>query len=390
LKKKILYLTFFYEPDLSAGSFRNTALAQALRNACGSQAEIFLYTSQPNRYHTYKIKAPSEETTGNLHITRISIPSHKNSFFGQMKSYRVYYSKVMRLTRQQKYDLVFVSSGRFFTSYLGYKIAKRNNTPLYLDIRDIFSDTLKHVLHKKWYKKPLIIFLEMLEKKPFKYATHVNLVSEGFKQYFTKYKGSYTYFTNGIDEEFLEHVNMPVQANTHIFTILYAGNIGEGQGLEKIIPEAAQKSEGKYFFRIVGDGGARHALERKINAMQLKNVEILDPVSRDTLRKMYAEADFLFLHLNNYEAFKKVLPSKLFEYAAYPKPLIAGVAGYAAEFIAKYVTNTILFEPGDAQGMISKLEKYHYQNMQRNAFIQKFSRKRIASAMAENILHYLS
>ena len=41
----------------------------------------------------------------------------------------------------------------------------------------------------------------------------------------------------------------------------------------------------------------------------------------------------LFIHLNAYPAFEKVLPSKIFEYAATGKPILAGVSGYSADFI---------------------------------------------------------
>ena len=53
------------------------------------------------------------------------------------------------------------------------------------------------------------------------------------------------------------------------------------------------------------------------------------------LIKKYQEADILFLHLNNYKAFLKVLPSKIFEYSATHKPICAGVSGHSKEFLKK-------------------------------------------------------
>ena len=47
----------------------------------------------------------------------------------------------------------------------------------------------------------------------------------------------------------------------------------------------------------------------------------------------------LFLHLGAVPAFEKVLPSKLFEYAALGKPVLAGVAGYAADFVRAEIDN---------------------------------------------------
>ena len=54
--------------------------------------------------------------------------------------------------------------------------------------------------------------------------------------------------------------------------------------------------------------------------------------------------------------FERVLPSKLFEYGAFDKPIIAGVGGYAAEFLKEHLSNTILFSPGDVDGFIRELK----------------------------------
>ncbi len=47
-------------------------------------------------------------------------------------------------------------------------------------------------------------------------------------------------------------------------TILYAGNIGQGQGLEKIIPKALKYYRQSFKFVLVGDGGRRKKLENKL------------------------------------------------------------------------------------------------------------------------------
>ena len=43
--------------------------------------------------------------------------------------------------------------------------------------------------------------------------------------------------------------------------IVYAGNIGEGQGLHKIIPEIASKLLNKASFKIIGNGGMKDSLQ---------------------------------------------------------------------------------------------------------------------------------
>ena len=89
-----------------------------------------------------------------------------------------------------------------------------------------------------------------------------------------------------------------------------------GQGLEQIVPEAAKKLGEDFMFRIVGDGGAKQDLVKKVQDLGLKNVVFQNPVNRAELVDIYQASDFLFLHLNNYKAFELVLPSKVFEYGA--------------------------------------------------------------------------
>jgi glycosyltransferase involved in cell wall biosynthesis len=169
-------------------------------------------------------------------------------------------------------------------------------------------------------------------------------------------------------------------------TILYAGNLGEGQGLHAILPHLARRMESVARFRIIGDGGRRRLLEERIAAAGVLNVEMLAPMSRDTLIEEYRRADVLFLHLNDYPAFEKVLPSKIFEYAAMGKPVWAGVAGYAEDFIHSEVENAAVFRPGDVDGALLAFERLRIAPTPRPAFVAKFARARISEAMARDLL----
>ena len=113
--------------------------------------------------------------------------------------------------------------------------------------------------------------------------------------------------------------------------VVYAGNIGEGQGLHAILPQLAQRLGGRAQFRVIGDGGRRELLLERLRQAGVHTVEVLPPMPRSALLEAYSTADILFLHLNAQAAFEKVLPSKIFEYAATGKPIWAGVAGYAAQ-----------------------------------------------------------
>jgi glycosyltransferase involved in cell wall biosynthesis len=384
---KILYLTFYFEPDLCAGSFRNTSLVKSLSRALKDSDSIDVITTYPNRYESHKVEAPTFEERGNVQINRISVPKHKSGFLDQMNTFRSFFIGARNMVKKRDYDLVFASSSRLFTAYLGYTIAHKKNIPLYLDIRDIFLDTIEDILKKPLVKAVVLPLIKLIERRTFNAAAHINLVSGGFLSYFRKFKCiAYSEFSNGIDDEFLnlsfhEHNNEGKNA-----TILYAGNIGEGQGMEKIIPSVASMLGNDYNFVIVGDGGTKTKLQSELTKRGLTNVELKDPVNRDELKILYNNADYLFLHLNDYKAFEKVLPSKIFEYAAYDIPIIAGVSGFAYEFIRKNISNAILFKPCDAEDLANQMRNFKYITEHRSEFIQKFKRETTNNLMVESML----
>lgn len=385
---RILFLSYFFEPDLSAGSFKNTSLFKELLNNIGLDDQVDVYTTEPNRYSSFNDSNYTYLTGINFSVNRITVPSHSNGFVGQVKSFFFYYKNTLKAIKREKYDLVYGSSSKLFTAFLAKRVSKKMKVPLYLDIRDIFADTVKDVFKDKLLiKYPLFLFAKIIEIYTFKNATHINLVSGGFRDYFKQYrKPTYSYFTNGIDDEFLES-NFDCDYDDSLIIITYAGNIGTGQGLEKIIPEAAKRLGNRYHFRVIGDGGTRKLLKEDIEKFGLTNVELIKPVNRKELLDYYKSTTFLFLHLNDLKAFKKVLPSKIFEYGATNKPIIAGVSGYASEFIKENLDNYILFEPTDVNSFVRQIKSYEIRFNNRENFREKFRRQSIMSQMAKSIIH---
>lgn len=384
--KRILYLSFYFEPDLSAGSFRNSPLAYELARQLEGVANIDVITTLPNRYKSFQQDAPSYENKGNLTINRITTPKHASGLIDQSKSFWTYYKEVRKRTKGVKYNLVFASSSRLFTAYLGSSIAHKLKIPFYVDVRDIFYDSMKDLLKNKLIRYPGLPIIKLIERRTFSYATNINLISGGFKDYFSKYDhASFTFFTNGIDDEFLEFKLPDSEMNTKSI-ILYAGNIGEGQGLHKFIPQLAKKLENKFDFLVIGDGGAKQKLITSINELGCENIELIDPVSREKLKEYYAKANYFLMHLNDFEAFKKVLPSKIFELGAMDKPIIAGVGGFAAKFINENVSNCILVNPCDYETCANDLENYIYKKETRIDFIKKYRRDSINKLMAGSII----
>lgn len=391
MSKRILFLSFFYPPDLSAGSFRSAALVKALR-AQGTGVSIDVLTTQPNRYQSCVQEAECFEEHDGLRIRRVVLPESRGGLLGQSWSFLHFAWGAYRFARGRDYDLVFATSSRLMTAVLGALLACGKGARLYLDIRDIFVETLAGVFSARVWR-PVVWSFGVLERWAITRAQIVNLVSPGFLPYFqARYpRVRFSFFPNGVDAEFSE----PLASSEHRgregepLRVVYAGNIGDGQGLQAILPALAERLEGKARFQIIGDGRLTGALREALAVRQLKNVELLPAMPRNQIKAFYEQADVLFLHLNDLAAFKRVLPSKLFEYAASGKPIWAGVGGYAAEFIAREVPNAAVFPPCDVGRAVQCFEQLTLVSVDRRVFVERYARERIMQEMAREVVALL-
>lgn len=385
----LLLLSFYYEPDLSAGSFRTAALVRALRARFSDEVRIHVITSMPNRYASHTVSVTPQEESGQLRITRLSLPPHRGGMRAQVQAFTHFFFKSLRVARKEHYDAVFATSSRLFTGFLGAIVARRQKAPLYFDVRDLFVDTLGDIMPRPLMRL-MSPFLRTIERFTFKTAARVNVVSEGFLPYCReRFQLEHCdVFTNGIDSLFLtppETVEKAPWAASGKKIVLYAGNMGEGQGLEKIIPPVAEALAVTHHFVLIGDGGRREALLKVLEDRRVENVSLLPPVERKALVAAYLQADILFLHLNDCQAFLKVLPSKLFEYAAFTKPIAAGVAGYAEAFIAQELPDVKLFKPCDAERAVEAILNMPSSIPSRRAFMARFARDNIMQHLAESL-----
>lgn len=385
---QLLFLSYYFRPDLSAGSFRATALTEALDGSLAPSSRIHVITTQPNRYKSFRAAALPEERTGRTTIVRLPTRSHASGLLDQSIAFVSFAARALWHAFRTPCDGVFATSSRLFTAFLGAVVARLKGVPLYLDIRDIFVESIEPLLPAP--ARPIAMpLLRAIERFTIRSARKVNLVSEGFRDYFEQRypQVAFGYIPNGIDREFLDAAAaQPPQPARRI--LLYAGNIGEGQGLHRVVPEMARQLASEFDIVIVGDGGRRAALAGATAG--LSNVRILAPVERAELRALYDQASVLFLHLNDMPAFTRVLPSKVFEYAATGKPILAGLAGYPASFVAAQIGNARVFPPCDGRAGVAALRELSLDVTDRSEFIGRYSRERLSGMLARDIVGALA
>ena len=394
---KIVFFSFYYPPDLSAGSFRSVALSKALEKKIGTKDELHVVTTQPNRYLTHSVKAENKEVKGKITIHRLNVPTHRSGMISQAYTFSVFALSAFNVCRKLKPDFLIGTTSRLMTGVLTWISARFLRRKYYIDLRDIFSETISDIFALKSSFLSVFFrrFFSFLDKQILNSAAGVNVVSEGFPEYFEK-KGintsNWSFFPNGVDEEFLSFPLSVKESSKSVKTILYAGNIGSGQGLELVIPDIAKRLGISYRFVIIGDGGAFLLLKKAIQRENISNVELLSPVSRSELIKYYMAADIMFLHLNNIPAFRRVLPSKIFEYAALRKPIVAGLSGYSAQFLRDHVPYAFLFNPGDSKAAASCIFEAVDSKVPEETvtkFVTMYSRSSIMDRMVNQLINIM-
>ena len=92
--------------------------------------------------------------------------------------------------------------------------------------------------------------------------------------------------------------------------ILYSGNIGEKQGLENVVAAAVELQDKPWLFVIVGQGGGKARLEKRVAERGLSNVRFFPLQSYEALPALLKMAD-CHLVIQKRGAADAVLPSKL-------------------------------------------------------------------------------
>ena len=342
---------------------------------------------------------PKYEKSANIKIVRFYTPEHNNSFYRQFISYCFFFAKTLKYAyiNRARYNCIFSTSSRLGTGVLGYVISLITKRPLSLDIRDVFSDNLRSLkFFNSFIGQILINVFRIIEKQIISHARWVNFVSPGFLNYrhIKRLNKNINLYTNGIDEIFIKNRNNTFNLREYknkktSIIITYAGNLGLGQGLEMIVLPLASYFKNKIFIQLIGDGSSVNLIKEGIRNKGIKNIILIPPVDRSRLIDYYNNSDMFLLQLNNTSAFKKVLPSKIFDYGSFDKPILAGVKGVANSFIKKNLPHACLFEPGDVNPPIKYIEsiiKNGLPSINNDDFVKKYSRSNIMDRMLQSII----
>ncbi len=218
----------------------------------------------------------------------------------------------------RSYDLILCISPPFHLGFLALPHKWLRGTPVINHIQDLQVDAARDLGMIR--QEGLLWLLEKFECWLMKKVTNVSTISSGMVQKIVK-KGiqekNIITFPNWVDKTLVYPVPKADSARTdwgfdnRDRIVLYAGNLGEKQGLENVLLVAERlRGVPRLTFLIVGEGGAKSRLMAEAARMGLRNVVFkpLQPLAR--LAASLAAAD-IHLVLQKKAAADLVMPSKL-------------------------------------------------------------------------------
>ena len=147
-------------------------------------------------------------------------------------------------------------------------------------------------------------------------------------------------------------------ANSKMFSVMFAGNMGDAQDFPAILNAAEiLKNHKNIRWLIVGGGRVADWVKQECHRRGLDdNFLLLGSYPIDKMPSFYATADVLLVSLKNEEVFNMTIPGKVQSYLASAKPIIGMLNGEGANVIyesgAGYVSNA-----GDAKALVENVLK---------------------------------
>jgi len=341
--KSILFLTHYFPPEVNAPA--NRTYEHTIRWV-KSGAAVTVITNHPNHphgklYSGYRNRWISREQIDGVNVIRVkTFLTPNKGTIRRTINYLVYMLLAVSVSRKtRQVDAIVATSPQFFCGIAGAIVAKLKKRPFILEIRDLWPDSITAVDAVK--KNLLIKLLIKLERWMYFSATKIVTLTNAFKHHIAGYgfpENRIKTITNGIDFQ----RNKIVEPKTQIFqkdnrfVLSYIGTFGLAHKLETVLETALLlKDNEKIHFLLIGDGADRANLEQIVASKSIQNVTLIPLQPKKYIPYYLDISDVGLIMLKNNSLFKTVIPSKMFEYMGFGKPVIISVPEGEATAIVK-------------------------------------------------------
>ena len=400
----ILFLTDNFYPETNAPAKRTL---EHCKEWSSQGHNITIITGAPNFpkgkvFDGYKNKIYQSEIINNLNVKRVwTFIAANEGFLLRILDYISFMiSSFFCGIFTRKHDVIIATSPQFFTLLSGYFISLIRRTPLVLEIRDLWPESIVAVGAMKessWIIKVLHRLAFFLYSR----ATMVVCVTQSFKNELIKKgidKNKIFVVENGFNldnsitpNKSIKEVEKQYNIKEADFIVSFTGTVGMAHGLD-IILKSAKTIHTKVKFLIIGDGASKSELLDRAQKEQLNNIKFISNISWQEIVNLNQVIDMHLVHLIDNPGFKKVIPSKIFESMALRKPIIMGVLGESRDIVIKARCG-ININPDNHNELNDAINKYidtpqALKEIGDNGYsflTKNYSRKKLANKMIESI-----
>lgn len=365
----ILFFSHYFPPEVNAPATRTY---EHCRRWIAAGHQVTVVTCAPNCpngvvFDGYRNSWRSEECVEGIRVIRVwTYLAANQGFLRRIANYVSYMvSATLCAVWLKKIDVVVATSPQFFCGWAGVLCRWIRRWPLVLEIRDIWPESIVTVGAMK--RSRIIRFLEWLERRMYRAASHIVTVGSGYRRQLLE-RGvpadKVSVIPNGVGDvppaprDRKREIRERWGADGR-FVCGYVGTVGMAHGLEVVLKAAARlKDAGRddIAFWIVGDGAQRRALEEEAANQGLSNVVFTGLVPKEAVGNVIASLDACLVHLHGTELFQTVIPSKIFEIMAARVPIVMGVRGESRDIVLK-ANAGVAMVPDDPESLIECLDE---------------------------------
>jgi glycosyltransferase involved in cell wall biosynthesis len=259
-------------------------------------------------------------------------------FVSRMAYYMIFalHAAAWALLNRKKYDVIVTTSPPIFVTLPGLLAKMLAGRRWIVDVRDLWIDasvSLGFIKKGSLYEKVSRRFESLFYSR----SDLVTVTTqESANRILRSYPGlgpdKFVLLSNGVDTE---KFYRPAAKKKR--QIIYSGNIGHAQDLEKVILAMGEVSK-KHDIRllIVGDGDLKEQLVRRVQENNLEDcVMFKDLVPRDEVPQLISESCIGVAPLKDIETLEYAIPTKVFEYMACGIPFVGCSRGEIANIAEK-------------------------------------------------------
>ena len=340
---RVIILSQWYPPE---PGLLMQELAQSLQDL---GHEVTVLTGFPNYpsgrvYPGYRVRPWMKETIEGVSIVRVALyPEHSRSAIKRILNFLsfAFSSSCLAPFLLARPDVLFVYHPPLTVGVPAMWLSWLWRVPFVYQIQDMWPETLSAT---GMLRSPrLLRWVGRFAKLAYARAAAICVISPGFRANLLAkgVPGSKVHVvSNWVDSA----VYKPVEPDRMLaerlglagrFNVMFAGNMGEAQRLETVVEAAALLGDvPEIQFVFVGDGTAASSLAELARARRLANVRFLASRPVAEMPALYALAAVLLIHLKDDPLFRITIPHKTFAYMASGRPILAAIAGDAADVIA--------------------------------------------------------